>query len=85
VLAFTVVQVLVLAAIFGVTVSPAAIAFPVLIVALVPLRFWLLPRYIPKAALDVLDPVLETGGPPAAAPTPPLSRDENPDRGVQLC
>jgi len=53
---FAAIQLLVLAAAWGLNVSPAGLLFPLVIVALVPIRDHLLPRLIDRAALDAIDP-----------------------------
>jgi hypothetical protein len=50
-------QLVLVAVIFGITLTPAGIIFPVLIVLLVPLRLWLLPCLLPAAWLHALDPL----------------------------
>jgi hypothetical protein len=54
---FTLLQCACVGAIFGVTLTPGGIAFPVLIVLLVPLRLWGLPRLFGADALAALDPL----------------------------
>jgi hypothetical protein len=49
-------QALLVAATFGITHSPAALAFPLLILALIPLRRHALPRILGAEALAALDP-----------------------------
>lgn len=78
---FTAVQGALTAAIFALTFlgGPAAIAFPVLIVALVPLRLYVLPRLFSGAALEALDPLPAAQRPDsvaAATPQPPHASDE---------
>lgn len=59
VLCFTFIQLICWAIIFGITSSrtPAAVAFPMFILLLVPLRLWLIPRvpYFKRQWLDSLD------------------------------
>ncbi|KAK9767177.1 hypothetical protein K7432_003207 [Basidiobolus ranarum] len=52
---FTVIQILLLALIFYITESPAAISFPVFILLLVPVKQYILPRFFEKSHLEVLD------------------------------
>jgi boron transporter len=52
---YTAIQFVCTAIIFGVTLTPAAVAFPVFIVALVPLRFFGLPKIFSQESLDMLD------------------------------
>jgi len=54
--ALTLLQALLVAATFGITRSSAALAFPLAIVALVPLRAYLLPRVFGAEAMEALDP-----------------------------
>ena len=53
--AFTAIQLIALAIIFGVTYTPGDIIFPILIVLLVPLRLYILPRLFSPADLALLD------------------------------
>uniref|UniRef100_A0A0G4H0X3 Bicarbonate transporter-like transmembrane domain-containing protein n=1 Tax=Chromera velia CCMP2878 TaxID=1169474 RepID=A0A0G4H0X3_9ALVE len=63
ILMFTLLQALICGAIFGITRSPAGMAFPVLIAVLVPIRRYLLPRYFPGCAhLDHEGPPVEAAG-----------------------
>jgi hypothetical protein len=57
---FTLLQTALVAAIFLITLTPAGILFPVLIVLLVPCRLWLLPRLFDGASLAALDPLGQT-------------------------
>ena len=51
------VQILCCGLIFGATLTPAAMLFPLLIAALVCLRLWSLPKYFSEAELQALDPL----------------------------
>ena len=53
---FTWIQAIIVVIIFGVTLTPAAMVFPVLIGILVPLRAFLLPKYMSSSDLEALDP-----------------------------
>lgn len=53
---FTVIQIVITIIIFGITLTPAKMVFPVLIGVLVPLRLVVLPKYFKKGSLDALDP-----------------------------
>ncbi|KAL1916697.1 uncharacterized protein VTP21DRAFT_5401 [Calcarisporiella thermophila] len=55
ILLFTTLQIALIALIFYVTVSPAAISFPVFILLLVPARRWMLPHLFTRKDLEVLD------------------------------
>jgi hypothetical protein len=55
ILVLSAVQLVVVGAIFGITLTPGGIAFPVLIVLLVPLRLFMLPRLLPPAHLQAMD------------------------------
>ena len=59
---FTALQLCAVALIFGVTLSPAGVIFPVLIVLLVPARVFLLPRLFSAADLTILDPMQPASG-----------------------
>lgn len=48
-------QLLTFAACFGVTQTEGAIAFPIFVVLLIPCRIWVLPRWLKKEELSVLD------------------------------
>lgn len=52
---FTLIQVVLCGAIFGITFTPAAVIFPVLIALLVAMRIYLLPRLFTPLELSVLD------------------------------
>lgn len=52
---YTAVQVVFLGVIFGITLTPGAIAFPMLIGLLVPFRLWVVPKWFPEADLQWLD------------------------------
>ena len=90
---FTAVQLVCCAVIFGITLTPAAMVFPVLIAALVGMRVYVFPKYFDHDELDSLD-FLDTegalarikGGHPAAdaagSPTP-VPTDE-PEGDVEL-
>lgn len=52
---FTLLQLFIVAGIFAVTLTPAAIVFPVLIVLLVPLRKFVLPKLFASSDLELLD------------------------------
>lgn len=52
---FTVLQLVCCVLIFGVTLTPAAMVFPLLIAALVCVRLYVLPKYFSKKELDSLD------------------------------
>jgi hypothetical protein len=54
--ALTLLQALLVAATFGITLSSAALAFPLAIVALVPLRLHVLPRVFGAEVIEALDP-----------------------------
>ena len=54
---FTYVQLCILVSIFGITLTPAAMLFPVLIGVLIPLRSVVLPKYFDSDVLMVLDPL----------------------------
>lgn len=60
---FTTLQLCATALIFGVTLSPGGVVFPVLIVLLVPARIYVLPRLFSTADLAVLDPMQPVTGP----------------------
>ena len=62
VFSFTALQLCAVALIFGVTLSPAGVIFPVLIVLLVPARVFLLPRLFSAADLTILDPMQPASG-----------------------
>jgi hypothetical protein len=51
----TIFQFLLLALTFGVTLTPAAILFPVFVVLLVPLRSWFLPKIMAREYLEAID------------------------------
>ena len=78
--AITVLQLAAVGAIFAATLTPAGVVFPVLIVLLVPLRLWGLPRCFTRAALAALDPLpgegeegvspIDGGGDVAASTSP---------------
>jgi boron transporter len=64
---FTALQLVLVAVIFGATLTPAGLAFPLFILALVPLRQWALPRMFSLGALTVLDvPLLLQSAAPTA-------------------
>lgn len=75
---FTVLQVVIVAIIFLITLTPAGILFPVLIVLLVPGRIWLLPRMFGKDNMAVLDPAGAEAAPNAAEAAESVSGGENP-------
>lgn len=52
----TVIQASIVVVIFGVTLTPAAMVFPVLIGILIPFRSFLLPKYIKSEYIEALDP-----------------------------
>ncbi|XHG00972.1 hypothetical protein AWENTII_004380 [Aspergillus wentii] len=52
---YLVCQILSVAACVGISQTIAAIAFPVLIIAMIPFRVWLIPRWFDQSELDVLD------------------------------
>jgi hypothetical protein len=52
---YTAVQCVFLGVIFGITLTPGAIAFPMLIGLLVPFRLWVIPRWFSEADLQRLD------------------------------
>jgi hypothetical protein len=52
---YTALQVLILGLIFGITLTPGAIAFPMLIGLLVPFRIWVVPRWFKADELEWLD------------------------------
>lgn len=52
---FTLLQAVLVFGIFGITLSPAAISFPLFILVLIPLRFYLLPRFFKQESLELLD------------------------------
>ncbi|CAM9456900.1 unnamed protein product, partial [Ectocarpus fasciculatus] len=52
----TIIQAVIVVIIFGVTLTPAAMVFPVLIGILIPFRLVMLPKYMDTAHLEDLDP-----------------------------
>lgn len=64
---FTLLQLIIVAIIFGVTLTDAGIVFPVLIVLMIPLRLYVLPRIFSADHLRLLDPRdrIDAGGPAA--------------------
>jgi len=58
---FTLVQFSLLAIIYGVTWTPAAISFPIFILLLVPLRRYILPKFFSEDLLLELDSDSESG------------------------
>jgi hypothetical protein len=53
--AFTILQIISLVTIFGVTFTKAAISFPILIAILVPIRIFLISKFLTKSELEYLD------------------------------
>jgi hypothetical protein len=53
---FTCFQMAILIVIFGITLTPAAICFPIMIGVLIPFRYYVLPRWVDREALEWLDP-----------------------------
>ena len=67
--AFTLLQLLILGAVYGVMwAGVAGLCFPVLIIALIPARQYLLPRVFSQRALFYLDQAEYEPAPPEAAP-----------------
>ena len=52
---FTIMQLVFVGIIYGITWTPAAISFPVFIVLLVPFRYFILPKLFPSEYLKLLD------------------------------
>lgn len=56
---FTFIQIVLCAGIFGITLTPAAMVFPMLIGILIPFRLITLPKYYDIESLHTLDPFIE--------------------------
>jgi boron transporter len=62
---FTCIEVVLVGIIYAITITPAGVCFPVLIVLLIPLRLFALPRLFGPATIQTLDP-LSTSSPTAS-------------------
>jgi hypothetical protein len=89
---FTYIQAVIVVVIFGVTLTPAAMVFPVLIGVLIPFRTFFLPKYMSDKDLDELDPQEDsTTFPELGANADPILRyphqemeEEEKDGNVQM-
>ncbi|ORX91537.1 hypothetical protein K493DRAFT_317201 [Basidiobolus meristosporus CBS 931.73] len=81
---FTIVQVLLLALIFYITESPAAISFPVFILLLVPVKQFVLPKLFEKSHLDVLDEPAVIMTPGAASGSSTMTVNSNLGNNIKL-